>query len=159
MPFKDYDDFAEGPIEVPFRGKTYTIPQPDLDTGLRLNRLVTDEAESEMPVDELWKLILGPLLDEFRADSVPIAFVGRVAMTALADFLHGRAVAEMAWETGNDPKAVEKYVATLQETMEIPPSSPSTAPATSTRRRASTSSTTSPKASTSPGRKASAGKN
>lgn len=115
MPFKDFDEFAAEPITLGYRGKKYTLPMPDVETGLRLTRMIAesqseDSQFADMPIEDLWKMLLADVYDEMLADKVPHAFLTRVALTSMSDFQYGREVAEMVWEAGADPKAMQAYL-------------------------------------------------
>lgn len=115
--FEDYDTFSAGPLEFPYRGKTYTVTLPDFDTGATLTRITSGE-DTEFrakPVQEIWKLLLGPTWDEMVTDRVPFTFIARCGLTALTDFQYGRDLAKAAWKAGGDPKALQAYLPTEPE--------------------------------------------
>ncbi|WP_350347262.1 hypothetical protein ABIQ69_11535 [Agromyces sp. G08B096] len=108
---REYTEFSDGPLQFPIRGKVYTAPEIDIPTGMRLNGIVEGTADQDMNSVELGQLILGPVWDEMIADGVPLAAATRAVSVAMADFLYGREYAQAYWETGNDPKALEKRLA------------------------------------------------
>lgn len=116
--FEDYDAFNAGPLEFPYRGKTYVVPLPDFDTGATLTRITSGEDTEfrSKPVQEIWKLLLGPVWDELVADKVPFTFIARCGLTALTDFQYGRDLAKAAWKAGGDPKALASYLPEEPET-------------------------------------------
>lgn len=139
MAFKDFAEFAKPPLDLPYNGKLYRIPTPDVELGLRLTRGLNGDTEELTSADigDQWALVLGPAYDEMRADKVPAVFVARAFVTALADFQLGREMAEITWEVGSDPEAVRAYFEANRETEEQTegapePGSTSTAEATST---------------------------
>lgn len=104
-------------------GKTYRVPPPNAQTGLWLSTLAElgtvaasggnlsaqDVADLTLDDDEekpFYRRVLGPAYDEMVADKVPVEFVTRAFLTALADFQTGREMAEVTWEAGLDPEAV-----------------------------------------------------
>jgi hypothetical protein len=149
MPFKDYSEVAEPPLTLPINGKEYAIPPVGAGDGLRLNGAFDDDDAEPISNDELYKIVLGPaVITEMLRDNVPGPAVDRAAITALADFREGRAVAEMLWETGTIPERQAAYMAAKQAEKNSADStpSPSSDEADSTQPPASTSSTTSRKA-------------
>lgn len=113
MAFRDITEIL-GPIALPIRGKTYTLPVLTIAQGLQL-RAVLDPADDETLEDEaFYTLLLGDALDAMRADGVGPDVIARAAFVALADWQSGRPAAELLWETGVDPKVLTDYVTTLQ---------------------------------------------
>ncbi len=114
MPFKEWTEFAAGPLELPYRGKVYVIAQPDVETGAKITSGLGDKgALREADNETLWRLLLGPAFDEMKADRVPQAFVSRAFMVALTDFQIGREVAEVTWEVGSNPEAIRRRLEEL----------------------------------------------
>lgn len=110
--FEDFDTFSAGPLEFPYRGKTYVVPLPDFETGATLTRITSGEDTEfrSKPVQEIWKLLLGPVWDEMVTEHVPFTFIARAGLTALTDFQYGRDLAKAAWKAGGDPKALAAYL-------------------------------------------------
>lgn len=106
--FKDYTEVAE-PLKLPINGKTYTIRPVLLDDGVRLMDALNPESETIMPDEEFTRIMLGDALDEMRADFVTPAAINRASLTALADWKSSRGAAEVMWETGGDPKAIQAW--------------------------------------------------
>lgn len=141
MAFKNFNDLVE-PLVLPIGDREYTIPPVTIGNGVRYRLFL--EGKEEISDDEAFRLFLGPALDQMTADDVPETARLRAFFTAQADFLRGRKVAEMIWETGGDPKAVDRWLGTTPETSTPPqPVTPSPEPdaATTTKRPASTSTT------------------
>jgi hypothetical protein len=132
MAFKDYNEVRE-PLVLPINGKQYTIPPLGFQDGADLLAREKEKTGGDLDDDVFFATILGPVLAEMRADNVPGEAVTRAALTAFADHQRGRAVAEVMWETGGDPKALDRMVA--QAKAEVSPTV-----ASSTPRRASGSS-------------------
>lgn len=109
---KPYEDIYE-PLELPIGGKTYVIPPVGAKDGLRFDAASnpSNQDAEHITDEEFYRIFLGAMYDEMIADNVSGTAISRAAMTALADFQRGRAVAEIMWETGGDPTAVEDYVA------------------------------------------------
>lgn len=108
----DYNKFAEGPLQFPFNGKTYTVPDVSIPEGIRLAGLIdgSDKDAKKMKGADLWQLLLGKAWDEMVADGVPLDFATRAGLTVLADRQYGRDTAVLTWETGADPKAIQPYL-------------------------------------------------
>ncbi|MDQ0894424.1 DUF7426 family protein [Agromyces ramosus] len=108
---REYNEFADGPLEFPIGGKVYTAPEVSIPLGLRLNNIATGEAEQDLPAVELYKLLLGPVWDEMIADGVPLNAAMRAGMVAMNDFQYGREYAVATWEAGLNPKAAAELMA------------------------------------------------
>lgn len=121
MTFEDLDEFFDPTLPLPIGGKTYTIPSPSADVGIRCQRmfslmrraaqghtLTADEAASLRFDDEderTWhRTLLGPIYDELVADDVPWAKIQRVSSTAFTWITQGKSAAEAVW-TANRPEA------------------------------------------------------
>jgi hypothetical protein len=144
--FKDFEELVD-PLILPIGGKAYTIPAVSYEDGIKFNLAINPTAtEAQMISDpEFMTMFLGPALEEMIADKVSAPAINRAAMTALADFQRGRAVAEVMWETGADPKALIDYVASHAPNRKARRSK-SSAKATTTKPPASTSGTKPPQA-------------
>lgn len=139
MAFEDLDELVE-PLALPIRGKTYVLPKVQLEDGIRL-RSVLDGAPDESLTDAVVEgILLGPVAAELGADGVSDEWKTRVYMTALANFRHGRAQAEIMWKTGGDPKAVTALVESMAPNRAARRSKP-TGEAGTTKQQASTSGT------------------
>lgn len=103
---REYSEFAAGPLQFPIRGRVYTAPEIDIETGVWLNDIVEGKADQDMPLTELGARLLGDVWAEMTADRVPEEAAGRVVMTVLNDHQYGREYATAFWETGLDPKAL-----------------------------------------------------
>jgi len=104
MAFRDLADII-GPLELPIRGKTYTLPVVNFADGRKI--LSALRGERELSDADLRKIVLGPVERQMAADGVNASELNRVLWTALADVQSGRAVAEIIWDKGVDPKALE----------------------------------------------------
>jgi len=146
MALTPYESFAEEPLQFPISGKTYTLKPIDIPAGIRLAEIVSgkDKAAKNLAGEALWKLLLGSLWDEMVADGVPLAAATRAGLTALADYQYGREMAEAAWESGADPKALTVYL-TSKTGNRATRRSAGTGKATTTKPRAVSNGTTSPK--------------
>lgn len=150
--FDDAAEFFDGPLVLPIRGKTYTIPEPDIELGLAIAGITAGQKVKQFegkPVHYLYRALLGPVWDQLEADGVPGIIINRVGETAMVDFTQGRELAKLVWKHGVSPEllAATKMAAAPQQ--EIPASltaskrSSSTAAAGKTPSRASTRATSS----------------
>lgn len=107
MPFKDYDQVADG-LKLPVRGTVYDVPEMTVSAGIRVRRwadAVRSGDDHEPMTDEtLGRLVLGTVYDQMVADDVPQGALRRAVQTALTDALYGREAAQRAW-AGDTPKA------------------------------------------------------
>jgi hypothetical protein len=131
MTFRDLTDII-GPLELPIRGKTYTLPVVSAPNGAKI--LAALQGKAELSDAQLRKIVLGTVEKQMTADGVNASEINRVLWTALADVQSGRAVAEIIWENGVDPKA-------LPEPNRAARRSKPSAAANTTKRPASTSTT------------------
>jgi hypothetical protein len=145
MALSAYESFANGPLVFPIGGKNYTLKPVTIPNGRILAGLIngTDKKLSAAPAEELWKLVLGDLWDEFIEDGVPLHAATRAGLTALAEHQYGRPSAEAAWEAGADPKALKEYIESRMPTNRVQRLSSSTAGAKKTPSPVSTKTTTS----------------
>lgn len=105
----DYDEFDSGLLVLPIAGKRYTIPAVGCSTGALLLRAIEGDEAAFAVLNEgdvMYRRVLGAAYEQMLADDVPAPAVDRALAAALADFRHGRVAAEVAWRTGQDPKAL-----------------------------------------------------
>jgi hypothetical protein len=102
-------EFLE-PLALTIRGKVYEIPPLPYEDGLRFTSGDADAIDALTP-EQFRRTFLGEALDRMAEDNVPMIYVARAALTALADFQGGRKVAEAMWASGGDPKALQAWVA------------------------------------------------
>lgn len=127
MAFRDITEIL-GPITLPIRGKTYTLPTLTIVQGLKLRASMDPKDDTDLTDDEFYALLLGDALQEMQADGVGPDMIARAAFTALADWQSGRPAAEAIWEFGVDPKVLKGYLDKVQQAL----TSTSTAEATTT---------------------------
>lgn len=142
---KSWDEVQKDRLEFPIGGKTYVVPELSYQSMLVIERAKAGEKTilDDAPADETWRIVLGHVWDDMVTDNVPGEALMRAGLAALAFFQFGLETAEAIWETGVDPKALE---AAMRAAQEGSTRSPSSAKASSTRKRASTSGTTSRRA-------------
>lgn len=102
MAFKSFDDIV-GPVVLPIRNKTYTLPTVSLDDGIRMHAAAANGGS--LPLIDLIEIILGDTRHEMEKDGVPASVMDRALWTGVADFQSGREAAEAVWEHGV-PKAI-----------------------------------------------------
>jgi hypothetical protein len=125
MAFKDLEQFIE-PLILPIRGKEYRIPALGSLDGIKLSEHLANPAESPMTNVEFQKFMLGDVYDEMLADNLPPGYIARAALTALADIQGSRGAAEVMWETGGNPKAVQEWTIAAQAATTPPAAAPTT---------------------------------
>jgi hypothetical protein len=103
MAFRDLTDII-GPLELPIRGKTYTLPVVSAPDGARI--LAASRGDGELTDTQIRKILLGGVEKTMNDDGLTPFDIDRALWTALADVQKGRAVAEIVWENGIDPKAL-----------------------------------------------------
>lgn len=135
MALSAYEEFANEPLVFPIGGKNYVCKPVSIPAGRKLAALINgrDKEFAKAPSEDLWRLVLGDLWDQFEADGVPQAAAVRAGLTALADWQYDRATAEAAWEAGADPKALQAYMEANSPTNRAQRRSKSTGAARKTR--------------------------
>lgn len=159
--FGALDELFDDALELPIKGKTYKIPSPSAEDGLKVQQITTlaarmlsgGEADDAEVLDDdeeldLLKLCLGPVYDELKADGVSWAWIKHVGLTAMFWITSDLETAEAYWNAAGNPEAL----APNREARRAAKKNGSAA-AKSTRSRGSTSGTSGRKA-TGRGRKA-----
>jgi hypothetical protein len=119
MAFRDLSEVLDAGLSLPYKGKTYTVPPVDAETGLRLQRLaevaaqVAKAAEDGEPLDEialdddaevdLYRDALGSAYDEMLVDRVPWPMLKVAGVTAWLDAAVSREAAEAYWNSAGNP--------------------------------------------------------
>jgi hypothetical protein len=97
MALKDLDTFFAPDLQLPIRGKWYTVPSPDGIEGPRLRQVVGDNGlPSVEQTDEAMK-VLGPALAEMTADGVPWTMILHAGRTALLHYGFSPDMGEIHW--------------------------------------------------------------
>jgi len=121
--FPDLADFLDETLDLPYKGKTYPVPDPGAETGLYLQSLM-DAAESLMVTgavaaadkkllsDEkersVYQMALGPVYDEMMADAVPWRVLRTAGITAWLYWTGREEQALARWTSlGKAPKTGE----------------------------------------------------
>jgi hypothetical protein len=108
MAFRDLTEII-GPLELPIRGKVYTLPVVKASDGAKV--LATSRGEGNLTDSQMRKILLGDVETQLKDAGATSFEINRVVWTALADVQGGRAVAEVIWENGIDPKALTETTA------------------------------------------------
>ncbi|MEU6342224.1 hypothetical protein ABZ883_14930 [Streptomyces sp. NPDC046977] len=115
--FDALDELFDDSLELPVGGKTYRIPSPSAEDGLKVQKIanlaVRLMAGGEVSEDtelldddgelDLIKLCLGPVYDELTADGVSWAWVRHLGMTSMLWITQGIDTARNYWKAGGDP--------------------------------------------------------
>jgi hypothetical protein len=139
---KDFNEVIDRLI-LPINGKEYEIPLITVEGRARWEQeQARKDGDGVEPLsdDEFEHIFAGDVIDQMRADNVPDFSIQRALQTAFMYAIAGVDSAEIMWETGGSPKAIEALVqARLPNRASR--RSKSTAAATTTRRPASGSGT------------------
>jgi hypothetical protein len=143
--FRDLDEFFDDTLALPIGGRTYVVRPADHDLGLYCQRLLAagfavaggkpvGDRDAPPVLDDdgevdLYARCLGTAYDEMRADGVTWPKIRHAGITAFLWTAQGEELAVAYW-SGSPPEALAPT-----------PASPSTAAATSTRKRGSTNGT------------------
>jgi hypothetical protein len=72
------------------------------------------DTDESMTDPEFYQFLLGDAHTEMVKDAVAPEVIARAAFVALADWQSGRPAAELIWEQGIDPKALQAAVAVAE---------------------------------------------
>ncbi|MFF9284870.1 DUF7426 family protein [Streptomyces griseosporeus] len=145
MAFDALSELLDESLALPIGGKTYRIPAPSAETGLRVQAIMQAAAvaadggqvDRELIADaaerDLYRDVLGTAHAELVADGVSWPMLKHAAVTAMVWIVQDKAAAERYWNAAGDPNR-------LAPNRQARRSSSGTA--SSTRSRGSTSSTT-----------------
>jgi hypothetical protein len=154
--FDALDELFDDALELPIKGRdgairTYRIPSPTAESGLRISRMTVlamraigggSEVDAEALNDEeeldLLADALGPAQAEMQADGVDWAWLRHAGLTAVIWITQGPDSAGTYWRAAGDPT---RLAPPNRAARRAKPSSGSAA-ASTTKRRASGSSTT-----------------
>jgi hypothetical protein len=144
MAFEALGDLLDESLRLPIDGRTYTIPAPSAQTGLRVQAIVQvaataagggevdEQALGDAAEMDLYRDLLGPAYDDMLADNVSWPALKHAARTVIVWIVQDVEAAERVWASGGDPS----LLAPNREA-----SRSSSAAANSTRSRGSTSGT------------------
>ncbi|MFB7900205.1 hypothetical protein ACFC1B_28240 [Streptomyces xiamenensis] len=117
MSFQALDDFLDESITLPIGGRTYVIPAPSAEVGLRVQAMVQaaaaaadggrirDEVLSDAAERDHYRDVLGTAYEQMLTDGVNWPALKHAALTAMVWITQDRATAEKFWASGGDPKA------------------------------------------------------
>ncbi|MGW1679394.1 DUF7426 family protein [Saccharopolyspora sp. NPDC002376] len=120
---RDLSEVLDPGLSLPISGTTYTVPPPDAETGLRLQRLsdwmmtaaaaVQSGSDAPTPGEQLlsdseeldlYRDSLGTAYDEMIADAVAWPWLKVAGMTAFTHWTVGAEQAQAIWEAGGRPE-------------------------------------------------------
>lgn len=114
--FEALDELFDECLELPVQGKTYKIPSPSAEDGLRVQRITTmatklfdkgEAVDTELLDDDeerdLIELCLGPVQAEMVANKVDWSWLRHAGLTAMFWITAGADAAEKYWASGGDP--------------------------------------------------------
>ncbi|MBL1100149.1 DUF7426 family protein [Streptomyces coffeae] len=114
--FEALDELFDDALELPIQGKTYRIPSPSAEDGLRVQRITTlaarlvqgGEAIDTTLLDDdeerdLLQLCLGPVFEQLREDGVNWSHLRHAGLTAMFWIVSGIDTAEQYWKAAGDP--------------------------------------------------------
>ncbi|MFG7941185.1 hypothetical protein DEH18_33440 [Streptomyces sp. NHF165] len=116
MAFDALDELLDESLKLPIGGRTYTVPAPDAETGLRVQRLVSaagraaggGDVDADLVADaeerDLYADVLGSAYAELVADGVSWPALKHCAITAMVWIAQDRDAAERYWNAGGDPE-------------------------------------------------------
>lgn len=157
--FQDLEEFFDDTLPLPIAGKTYVVPPPDAETGIKMKahfelglRIMSGEVdpeEGDLDDDEerdLYQQALGPVYQEMLDDGVNWPKLKRAGMTAFYWIVGETSMAERFWATGEpiDPELQARAENRAQRRASRKSGSPSksgSGAAKSTRSRGTTSGT------------------
>ncbi|WEV41640.1 hypothetical protein OZX57_06520 [Bifidobacterium sp. ESL0682] len=117
MTFKDFKDIAPEPLDLSISGKTYTIPAVSAADGLKAWQWIRSGKKDDgqpAKVEDIAGILLGDVQQQLINDDISWQALNRVYLTVISDFTNGRRSAEAMWETGGDPKALERLTASAR---------------------------------------------
>lgn len=153
--FEALDELFDDALELPVQGRdgtirTYRIPSPSGEDGLRIQRLTAlavrligggSEPDAEALDDaeemDLFQSALGPALGEMQADGVDWAWLRHAGLTAVIWITQGPESAGTYWRAAGDPTRLAPPNRAARRAK-----SSGSAAASTTRKRVSGSSTT-----------------
>ncbi|MFE7017555.1 hypothetical protein ACFVAQ_45050 [Streptomyces sp. NPDC057651] len=143
MAFEAVDELLADGLELPLGGKTYRVPAPSAEIGLRTTAIMQaaavaadgGQADEQVLADaaerDLYRDVLGSAHDEMVANGVQWTALKHAAITAMVWIVQSKEAAERYWNSGGDPSRLAPNRAARR----------SSDAASSTRSRGSTSGT------------------
>lgn len=155
--FEALDELFDDSLELPVKGRdgtvrTYRIPSPSGEDGLRITKLaelamramggsteIDAEALNDAEELDMLSTVLGPAQAEMQADGVDWAWLRHSGLTAVIWITQGPEAAGTYWRAAGDPT---RQAPPNREARRAAAKSSGSAPASTTKRRVSGSSTT-----------------
>ncbi|MYY08829.1 hypothetical protein GT204_07905 [Streptomyces sp. SID4919] len=150
LKFEALEELFDDALELPVKGKTYKIPSPSAEDGLKIQRITTmaarlvdggEAVDTDLLDDDeetdLIRLCLGPVYDDLLADGVDWAWLRHAGLTAMFWITAGADAAMTYWAAAGDPSRL----APNRETRRKKAQKSGSAAAKSTRTRGSTNGT------------------
>ncbi|MEU3710486.1 DUF7426 family protein [Streptomyces catenulae] len=115
MAFKEIGQLLNDGLHLPIGERTYTVPAPSAETGLRVQAIINaaavaadgGEADEQVLADaaerDLYRDALGAAYDEMIADGVTWPELKHCAITAMVWIAQDTEAAERYWDAGGDP--------------------------------------------------------
>nr|WP_282795204.1 hypothetical protein [Streptomyces sp. CC224B] len=114
--FEALDELFDDSLTLPIKGKTYRIPSPSGEDGLRVQRITTTAArliaggealDAEQLDDaeerDLLEMCLGPVYEQLLADGVDWAWIRHAGLTAMFWIIADVEQAQAYWRAAGDP--------------------------------------------------------
>ena len=124
--FQDLAEMWDPNLPLPIRGKTYSVPSPNIAVGLRAQATVaiavkvkaggsvTPEDVAALKLDDEQELeftqsMLGPVFTEMQADDIPWEYVRHAAKTVFMWLISDRDEAAQIWaDRGADVRDLDR---------------------------------------------------
>ncbi|MER5783738.1 hypothetical protein ABT104_18745 [Streptomyces mobaraensis] len=115
MAFKALDELLDDSLHLPVAGRTYTVPAPSAEVGLRTQALINaaavaadggrvdEQVLSDAAERDLYRDVLGAAHDQMVSDGVSWPALKHCAITAMVWIAQDKTAAERFWESAGDP--------------------------------------------------------
>lgn len=115
MAFNAIAELLDEALHLPIGGKTYTVPAPSAEVGLRTQALVNaaaiaadggrvnEQVLGDAAERDLYRDVLGTAHDELIADGVNWPTLKHAAITAMVWVAQDKSAAEAYWNAAGDP--------------------------------------------------------
>ncbi|MEF3114485.1 hypothetical protein [Streptomyces chrestomyceticus] len=115
MAFEALGELLDDSLRLPVGNRTYTVPAPSAEVGLRTQALINaaavaadggavdEQVLSDAAERDLYRDVLGPAHDQMVADGVSWPALKHCAITAMVWIAQDKAAAERFWHSAGDP--------------------------------------------------------
>ncbi|MEU6822799.1 hypothetical protein ABZ921_19405 [Streptomyces atriruber] len=115
MAFEALDELLDESLELPIGGRTYKIPAPSAEIGLRTQALINaaavaadggrvdEQVLGDAAERDLYREVLGDAHERMVADAVPWPALKHSALTAMVWIAQDKSAAERFWNAAGDP--------------------------------------------------------